>query len=350
MPGLDPASTSFVASGDVDGRVKPGHDEEDGREKRHEHPERQPLSRGLCPLAQRSPRASGRRRRARSTGSSRRQKVFDPAIGAYGRWFTRRRRQHLLQRARSPRRRRPRRSGRADPRFPARQHDHEIHLCRAAEGSSDARRRDAGFRRRQGRPRHPLHADGAGSRGRDAGLRADRRGALGGVRRLRRQGTGDPHRGRPAEADLLGKLRARARPHRALQAAARRGDPAVQRQARDLHHPAAAAAWLRSRCRPRSRLGDVAPRRARRRQGRALRAGARDRSALYPLHLGHHRNPEGRGARQWRAPGRAEMVDVQSLRRQARRGLVVRLRHRLGGRPQLHRLWAADPWRDHDHV
>ena len=60
--------------------------------------------------------------------------------------------------------------------------------------------------------------------------------------------------------------------------------------------------------------------------------------------------PEGRRARQWRASGRAEMVDVQPLRRQARRSLVVRLRHRLGGRPQLHRLWPADSWRDLDHV
>ena len=90
--------------------------------------------------------------------------------------------------------------------------------------------------------------------------------------------------------------------------------------------------------------------RARRRQGRALRGRARNRSALYPLHLRHHRHPEGCGARQWRTSGRAEMVDVQPLRRQAGRGLVVRLRHRLGGRPQLHRLRAADSWRDLDHV
>ena len=81
-----------------------------------------------------------------------------------------------------------------------------------------------------------------------------------------------------------------------------------------------------------------------------LRAGARHRSALHPLHVGHDRHSEGRGARQWRASGRAEMVDVQSLRRQAGRGLVVRLRHRLGGRPQLHRLRPADPRRDLDHV
>ena len=36
-----------------------------------------------------------------------------------------------------------------------------------------------------------------------------------------------------------------------------------------------------------------------------LRAGARDRSALHPLHLGHDRHPERRGARQWRPHGRA---------------------------------------------
>ena len=83
---------------------------------------------------------------------------------------------------------------------------------------------------------------------------------------------------------------------------------------------------------------------------RRLRAGARDRSTLYPLHLGHDGKAQGRGARQWRAPGRAEMVDVQSLRHQARRGLVVRFRHRLGGRAQLHHLRTADPRRDLDHV
>ena len=79
-----------------------------------------------------------------------------------------------------------------------------------------------------------------------------------------------------------------------------------------------------------------------------MRAGARDRSALHPLHLGHDRHPEGRGARQRRPHGRAEMVDEESLRRRAGRDLVVRLRHRLGGRPQLHRLCAAAARRDLD--
>ena len=74
----------------------------------------------------------------------------------------------------------------------------------------------------------------------------------------------------------------------------------------------------------------------------------RHRSALHPLHLGHDRHPEGRRARQRRPHGRAAMVDAESLRRQSRRDLVVRLRHRLGGRPQLHRLCAAAARRDLD--
>jgi hypothetical protein len=117
-----------------------------------------------------------------------------------------------------------------------------------------------------------------------------------------------------------------------------------------LRHPAAAATSLRTHGRPRSRLGDAPRRRAPSRQGRAVHAGAGDRSALYSLHVRHHGNSEGRRARQRRASGRAEMVDVQPLWRQARRSLVVRLRHRLGGRAQLHRLWPADSWRYFYHV
>ena len=83
---------------------------------------------------------------------------------------------------------------------------------------------------------------------------------------------------------------------------------------------------------------------------RRLRSGAGDRSALHSLHLGHDGPAQRRGARQWRASGGAEMVDVQSLWHQAGRGLVVRLGYRLGGRPQLHRLRPAVPWRDLDHV
>ena len=51
----------------------------------------------------------------------------------------------------------------------------------------------------------------------------------------------DPHRRRQAEGDPVGELRHRARPHRQVQAAARRGDRARAAQARRLPHPAAPA-------------------------------------------------------------------------------------------------------------
>ena len=57
----------------------------------------------------------------------------------------------------------------------------------------------AGPRRRQGRPRHPLHADGAGGGDGDARLRAHRRHPFGGVRRLRAAGARHPHRRRQAQ-------------------------------------------------------------------------------------------------------------------------------------------------------
>ena len=177
------------------------------------------------------------------------KKIFDPAMGAYGRWFAGgvvNTCYNALDRHVA--------GGRADQ--VALIHDSPLTntiskftYAEMLQGGADARRRDAGFRRRQGRPRHPLYADGAGSGVRDAGLRADRRGAFGGVRRFCREGTRDPDRGRQAEADFFGELRHRARPHRAVQAAARRGDQAFQRQ----------AARPASSCSGRSRLANSRP-------------------------------------------------------------------------------------------
>ena len=53
-----------------------------------------------------------------------------------------------------------------------------------------------GARREEGRPRRHLHVDERRGRGRDAGLRAHRRDALGGVRRLLGAEPARPHRGR----------------------------------------------------------------------------------------------------------------------------------------------------------
>ena len=52
------------------------------------------------------------------------------------------------------------------------------------------------------------------------------------------------------------------------------------------------------------------------------RAAARHRSALHPLHVRHDRHAQGRGARQRRPHGRAEMVDAEPLRRRAGRDRV----------------------------
>ena len=59
-------------------------------------------------------------------------------------------------------------------------------LCQRAEGAW----------REEGRRRRHLHADERGGRGRDAGLRAHRRHALGGVRRFQRAKPARPHRRR----------------------------------------------------------------------------------------------------------------------------------------------------------
>ena len=58
------------------------------------------------------------------------------------------------------------------------------HLPGTARPGVPAGQRDEDPRRRQGRPRHHLSADGARGGGGDAGLRADRRDPFGGVRRL----------------------------------------------------------------------------------------------------------------------------------------------------------------------
>ncbi len=193
-PGLSRPSTFCfpMVSKNVDARDKPGHDEGGGDRPgaRHERPEQQPVSRNPCPLAEGSRRLLGRggARDRLDRGPEKNLRSHDGTLRPLVHGW---RRQHLLQRARPPCRGRPRRSGGADPRLAADQHGHQIHLCADAAGGADARGRHAGFWRHQGRPRHPLYADGAGGRVRDAGLRADRRGSFGGVRRLCGEGARD---------------------------------------------------------------------------------------------------------------------------------------------------------------
>ena len=269
--------------------------------------------------------------------------VFDRNAGVYGRWFP----DGVCNTCYNAVDRHVE-AGRGDAarhhlQLAGHQHQADHHLRRTADQDRNARRHPAPqLRRRQRRPRHPLHADGAGGGGGDARLRAHRRSAFGGVRRLCAERARHPHRRRQAQGDPVGELRHRSRPRHPLQAAARRGDRALQAQARRLSHSPAAAGQGRTDRRPRPRLADDLGRGAGLGEERArTRAGEGDRSALHPLHLGHHRAAQGRGARQRRPHGRAEMVDEESLRRRAGRMLLGGLRHRLGGRPQLHRLCAA---------
>ena len=69
--------------------------------------------------------------------------------------------------------------------------------------------------------------------------------------------------------------------------------------------------------------------------------------ALHPLHLGHHREAQGHPAHHRWLPHAGRLHPPQRLRPQARhRRLLVHRRHRLGHRPQLHRLRAAGQPRD----
>jgi acetyl-CoA synthetase len=63
--------------------------------------------------------------------------------------------------------------------------------------------------------------------------------------------------------------------------------------------------------------------------------------ALPALHVGDDRQAEGDPAHTGRLPARHVVHPLGDLRRQARRRVLVRGRHRLGHRPQLHRLRPA---------
>ena len=92
----------------------------------------------------------------------------------------------------------------------------------------------------QGRPGDRVPADDPGGADRHAGVRQDRGGALGGVRRLRGARTGHADRRRHAEGDRLGVVRHRGQPRHRVQADPGPRHRAGQPQAGALRGPAAA--------------------------------------------------------------------------------------------------------------
>ncbi len=240
----------------------------------------------------------------------------------------------MRQRTRSARRRRPRRSHRADLRLgDARAHP-ELHLRRTSRRDRPLRRGAARAGRRTGRPRGHLSADDSRGRHRDARVCATRCGALGGVRRIRRQRTRGPHRRRRAgTADHRERwVRAGSR-HRVSAVGAARPD------AHDREHTGRDREITRGHSRRTRVAGLGHPHR--RRVSRTTGFDGGDGSAVHPLHVGYDGQAQGRGARQRRSCRRVDVVDAQHLRRECRSGDVDGLRRRVGGGTLVHRLRPA---------
>ena len=252
----------------------------------------------------------------------------------------RRQAERRLQLRRPPRRGRERRQGRLPLGGRARGRAADDHFRRPPGRGRQARERAQEARRREGHARRDLHGDGPRGAGRDARLRAARRAAHGRLRRL----LGRRAR-RPAErhglrgADHPGRGPAQRR-HGAAEAQRRRG--ALTRAGREARRrPAAHRRRGRLERRPRPLVARARGRGGRRPRVLPVRADGLRGPALPALHERHDREAEGDRAHDGRLPRRHRDDPPLHLRRQARLGLLVRGRHRLGDRPQLHRLRAA---------
>ena len=198
-----------------------------------------------------------------------------------------------------------------------------LHVQPALPRGQPLRQRPEAPGRGQGRPRHPLHA--ARSRGdhHDARLRAHRRHPLGGLRRHGHAGAALADRGlRRARRGLL-RLHAAPRQEGAAQADRRRGGARADlRRARRRPPPRLAPRRRAGHFRERAREGLLRhPERAR----HPLPAGADGRRgpALHPLHVGHHRAAQGRGARDRRLHGRRHLPRALLLPDRRARHLLV---------------------------
>ena len=170
----------------------------------------------------------------------------------------------------------------------------EDHLPAAVPGGLQVRERAQGERHQAGRPRPDLHADVDPGGGRDAGVRAHRRNAFGGVRRLLgEERAGAHHRCRRHRGD-----------HRRRPVPRRARDPAEARGRRGARHGRLRGDQERHRLQALGQQGADAGRarhlvgRRGEGPGRYLRADLRQRraSALHPVHLGLDRQAEGHPA------------------------------------------------------
>ena len=188
------------------------------------------------------------------------------------------------------------------------------------------------------RPRPAVHAHGARGRLHHAGLRPHRRGAFGGVRRLRLGQPGAAHRRCRAQGDRVHRRRfARGQvvPYkplldRALGLCKTRRPPWWC--STEGWRPSSrwrGETWTTPRCAPGIRA-------------RGCRWPGWSRpNQLYPVHVRHDRQAQGvqRDTGGCRGAGFFHGVPVQ---RQAGRHVLLHQRHRLGGGALVHHLWPAD--------
>ena len=169
--------------------------------------------------------------------------------------------ERVPQRRRSARGGRARRPGGADPRQPRHAQHLPHHLRRAARRHRAARRGAGRPRRGRGRPGGDLHAHDPRGRGRDAGLRADRRRPFRRVRGLRRARAGAADRRLRAQGRARRVLRDRAHARGGIRPPPRRGPGAGPPRARDRRDaPARARAVRRGRGLARLSGGRPSPR------------------------------------------------------------------------------------------
>ncbi len=261
---------------------------------------RKPLSRCLRALAARPGgllgRAGGRDRLVRKAEKGLRQirRHLRPLVH-------RRRRQHLLQRARPPRRQRPKRPGGADLRFPRHQQQADLQLRPPALRGAAARRHAARFRRDR-RATASFSTCRWCQRPVIGMLACARIGAMhsvvfGGFAAKELATRIDDAKPKVILSASCGIEVDRVVPYKPLLDEAIR---LARHKPHDLPDPAASAMPGGTHAGPRPRLAQDLGARRRIRQDLGMRAGPRHRPALHSLHLRHDGHPQGRGARQWR--------------------------------------------------
>ena len=244
--------------------------------------------------------------------------------------------ERLRQLPRPPRRGRRRRPGRL-PLGGRGRHPQGDHLRLAARADPAGRQRAEVARRRQGRRGRHLHADDPRGRGRDARLHADRRGPQRRLRRLLGR------LGRRADGDL----RRQGADHRRRDPPSRQADADEGGDRRGNRGPRFARARDRRRPRRHRPADERGPGPSLGRADRGGRPGVpggadgRRGPPVHPLHVGLDREAEGDPAHHRRLSDRRQRDAQARLRPQGGRRLLVRGRHRLGDRAQLHRLRAA---------